>query len=240
MKMLIPITDSFPKRRVPKLTLGLCCLLVAVWVAQPPLDLYSTAPLGRTYDTWALSKGAWLSGEAYRLVSHLFLHGHIVHLLFNVWGLWFFGSRLEEKWGGARVLGAFLLCGVVGGAFLSLAQIVTGRMGIGSSAAVFGLMALYLLERADHDLAGFSLFIPLVLRGRIWFALVVTLNLIGAIISVPDLACAAHLAGIFAGFLLHMLTCFSPLAFLNGIKYFCTDSCEDENRRFGTFLGLQA
>src|SRR5690625_1958336 len=54
-------------------------------------------------------------GEAYRVITSMFMHGGIAHLLGNMWFLWVFGPALENRMGGGRYLGLYLLTGIVAG-----------------------------------------------------------------------------------------------------------------------------
>src|ERR1700730_10343675 len=56
----------------------------------------------------------------HQLISHLFMHGGIEHILFNMFALWMFGSILENLWGPKRFLIFYVLCGL-GSAALHLA-----------------------------------------------------------------------------------------------------------------------
>ena len=40
----------------------------------------------------------------WQFVSHMFMHGSFMHILFNMYGLWAFGSPLEEMWGRNKFL----------------------------------------------------------------------------------------------------------------------------------------
>jgi membrane associated rhomboid family serine protease len=57
--------------------------------------------------------------KPHQLVTHMFLHGSITHLLFNMLALWMFGSILENLWGPKRFLIFYILSGL-GAAFLHL------------------------------------------------------------------------------------------------------------------------
>lgn len=57
--------------------------------------------------------------KAWQLVTHLFMHGSIMHLLGNMFALWLFGSTLENLWGPKRFLIFYLVCGL-GAALLHL------------------------------------------------------------------------------------------------------------------------
>ena len=51
----------------------------------------------------------------YQLVTHMFMHDGISHLFFNMMGLVFFGTMLEQFWGAQRFLIFYMVCGVGAG-----------------------------------------------------------------------------------------------------------------------------
>jgi len=55
--------------------------------------------------------------EPWQYITYMFMHGGTNHLLFNMFGLWMFGSTLEKVWGAKRFLFFYLACGV-GAAFI--------------------------------------------------------------------------------------------------------------------------
>lgn len=48
----------------------------------------------------------------WQFFTHIFMHGSITHLLFNMFALWMFGSQLETVWGGKRFLIFYFICGI--------------------------------------------------------------------------------------------------------------------------------
>jgi len=48
----------------------------------------------------------------WQFFTHMFMHGSITHLLFNMFALWMFGSQLETVWGGKRFLIFYFICGI--------------------------------------------------------------------------------------------------------------------------------
>ena len=52
----------------------------------------------------------------WQLVTYLFLHGGVLHLLFNMFTLWMFGITLEKEWGTRRFLKYYFVCGIGAGA----------------------------------------------------------------------------------------------------------------------------
>jgi membrane associated rhomboid family serine protease len=119
------------------------------------------APLMRWLALWPLDSGLFLP---WQLLSYTLLHGDLAHLLFNMLGLWMFGSELERLWGVRRYLQFMAGAGVAA----AVAQLlVTALMGsvtptVGASGVLFGLLMAYALSfpRRQFDLVGF---LPVVL-----------------------------------------------------------------------------
>lgn len=75
------------------------------------------------------------------IITYMFLHAGITHILFNMLGLFFFGPRVEERIGSRRFVQLYFIAGV-SGALLSF--IFAPRAAIvGASAAVFGVMLAF-------------------------------------------------------------------------------------------------
>ena len=74
--------------------------------------------------------------QPWTIVTYQFAHAGLGHLLFNMLGLFFFGSRLEQHLGARHFLGLYFASGVAG-ALLSFVNFNTPI--IGASAAVFGV-----------------------------------------------------------------------------------------------------
>ncbi len=75
------------------------------------------------------------------IITYMFLHAGISHILFNMLGLFFFGPRVEERIGSKRFVQLYFIAGV-SGALLSF--IFAPRAAIvGASAAVFGVMLAF-------------------------------------------------------------------------------------------------
>jgi membrane associated rhomboid family serine protease len=78
------------------------------------------------------------------VVTYMFLHGGVGHLVFNMIGLFFFGPRLEERLGSTGFLWLYFLSGIGGAAFQAL--FATAAPMVGASGAVYGVLlgfALY-------------------------------------------------------------------------------------------------
>jgi membrane associated rhomboid family serine protease len=64
---------------------------------------------------------AWQSSlfRPWQLITHMFMHGGIWHIIGNMFALWMFGSILENLWGSKRFLVFYFVCGL-GAAFIHL------------------------------------------------------------------------------------------------------------------------
>lgn len=52
------------------------------------------------------------NNRVWQYLTHIFMHGSVNHLLFNMFGLWMFGQILEKVWGTKKFLIFYLTCGI--------------------------------------------------------------------------------------------------------------------------------
>jgi len=50
--------------------------------------------------------------QPYQFVTHMFMHGGMAHIFFNMYALWLFGTAIENAWGGKRFLFYYLFTGL--------------------------------------------------------------------------------------------------------------------------------
>ncbi|MGA2345829.1 MAG: rhomboid family intramembrane serine protease [Candidatus Sulfotelmatobacter sp.] len=140
-----------------------------------------------------------LSGDWWRLVTYMFLHGGLMHIAFNMWCLWDLGRLCESLYGRWTFAAIYLITGVAGG----LASIAWNPevLSVGASGAIFGLAGAL---AASFYLGEFS--IPKVaiqgtLRSLLFF---IGFNvLFGAMVPGIDNAC--HGGGLVSGLILGAL-----------------------------------
>jgi membrane associated rhomboid family serine protease len=95
---------------------------------------------------WGLFGPAVADGEWWRLITAAFLHANLIHILFNMLMLWWFGQALEAAVGPVRFAGIYAVSALAGsaGALLLAPETFT----VGASGAVFGILGAGLvLER---------------------------------------------------------------------------------------------
>jgi len=139
-----------------------------------------------------------------------FLHAGILHILFNMLWLWWFGATLEMDWGRKRFLEFYFFC-VLGAALVTVAVSYTGLGGItpvtptvGASGGILGILMAFGLLHGNQEIWLFP--IPFSIRAKYFVAGVAFFTLIEAISATgarhgENVAYVAHLGGLLFGFL---------------------------------------
>jgi rhomboid protease GluP len=158
---------------------------------------------GRTLlDLGALRPSLVKTGQWWRLISVMFLHASIIHILFNGFALYQIGRELEKFYGSARLLLIYFLTGL-SGALASMFFGPINEVAVGASGAIFGLFgalaAFYGRNRQQLGRAGMR-----------QFQSVIVLILINLAISatIPNIDNSAHIGGVLGGLVLGYF--FSP------------------------------
>jgi rhomboid protease GluP len=120
-------------------------LNVLVWLLMVGAGVSPTAPAGRELAAWGSNVSSLtLHGQPWRLLTSLFVHGGVTHLLLNMISLWLLGLMLEQRVGGWRVLAVYLASGL--SASLATVWYHTGGINsTGASGAIFGLYGFMLV-----------------------------------------------------------------------------------------------
>lgn len=167
---------------------------VAVYLLVSVLGLFKT-PSGLTLRDFAtlyggVSRYALSQGWIYTPVTALFLHGSILHILFNMWALFQLGLVVEGVYGTKRYLLFYFATGIAGS--LSAAAF-SNAFTIGSSSAIFGLVGILFTLGLKKDT-------PVLLRSITGYSLlpIILINLLLGF-SIPGISNAAHIGGMLAG-----------------------------------------
>ncbi len=146
------------------------------------------------------------------LITSMFMHGGIAHILGNMLYLWIFGDNVEDAVGHARYLIFFLICGVI--ASLSQVFFTAAFEGdslvpsLGASGAISGVLAGYLVlfprKRVFVLFFRFIQPVPAIVAIGLWFLfqLISGIGMLGAGSQGGGVAYAAHVGGFIAGLIL--------------------------------------
>jgi rhomboid protease GluP len=157
-------------------------------------------PAGQDLVHWGANYGPLtVSGQWWRLLTCVFVHGGLLHIAFNMWCLWDLGRLAESVYGHWTFAVVYLISGLSA----SLASLIWNPniLSVGASGAIFGIAGALI---ASFYLGEFSM--PrAALRGTLRSVVVfVGYNLFfGAVIARTDNA--AHIGGLLMGLLLGAL-----------------------------------
>ncbi len=133
------------------------------------------------------------AGEFYRLITSIFLHIGIIHLLTNMYSLFVIGHELETFLGKTKFLLVFLISGLTGSL---LSVVLHSAVSAGASGAIFGLLGS-LLYFGYH----YRLYLGTVLKTQV--IPIIILNLIIGF-TLPGIDNFAHIGGLVGGYLATM------------------------------------
>ena len=171
-------------------------ILVGINVLIYLVTVYQGSGIGRPggelfLDGALIGKAIEVQGDWYRLVTAMFLHGSLLHLLFNMLALFWLGSVVEQALGTPRYLAVYFVAGLAGSAG-ALVFSSPFAVTVGASGAIFGVMgALLILEyRATGSLAGQAMML-IIVNLAITFA-------------IPGISKGGHLGGLVGGVLVSL------------------------------------
>ena len=180
---------------MPPLTLGLIVTNVLAFLLEQALGDGAIA----RFALWPLASGEFMP---WQVVTYAFLHGGLMHLAFNMYGLWMFGAELERVWGSRR-LAVFYGASVLTAAAAQLA--VSALLGsdaptIGASGGLFGLLVGFAMLFPQRRIM--LLIPPIPMPAWVFVTLYGLIELtLGVTGSAAGVAHFAHLGGLLGGWL---------------------------------------
>jgi membrane associated rhomboid family serine protease len=212
--LALPLYDDSPKTRPPVVAAGLIAACTIVFLWQLSLDPQASEEVSLSYGMVPavlfgyaeLPPHLQAVPPAVTLITSMFLHGGILHLLGNMLYLWIFGKGVESALGPVRFLLLYLLCGIAAALTQALTDPAAEVPMIGASGAIAGVLGAYLVLQPRANVAVLLWIIifvrlitlPAVVLLGIWFAL----QLLSALSMQPGeagVAFWAHVGGFLSG-----------------------------------------
>ena len=179
---------------LPPVTQALMLICTAVFAAG-----FLVPGIGLWLALWPFGSGQF---APWQLLSYAFMHGDLVHLFFNMLGIWMFGSELERLWGQKRYI-QMLLAGALAAALVQLVfNLVIGSRApmVGASGALFGLLLCYGVLFPNRTIM--PLFPPIPMKARTFVFVFGALELVLGVAGATGVAHFAHLGGMLGAWLL--------------------------------------
>lgn len=189
------VKNEKKKNKLPIVTVGLIAVNVIMYIITAFLSgsiLYSNDNV--LVYLGAKENSLIASGQYYRLITAMFLHGGLVHLVLNMYSLFAIGPLVEKVYGKAKYLAIYFVGGIVSSIF---SYKFSQGVSIGASGAIFALL-------------GATLIFAMKMREKIGKGMVTSiLSVIGVNIfiglTIPNIDNFAHLGGLIGGFIISAL-----------------------------------
>lgn len=208
------LRGDYERERTSALT-WLISALIAGFLVQLALGSSWLGGGGRVDQFMALTVPALQKGWGWTLLTHGFVHStsFIVHLIFNVFALYFLGRELLPMLGTKRFLGVFATATIMGGLAWSAVhwQFGGGEMHMGATAAISALFVVFACFFPNQHIRFLLFFVfPVTLKPKHVAMFLVGISLFGLLFyEIPGetlplgmvIASSAHLAGMLTGFL---------------------------------------
>ena len=156
--MLLPIGDNLDRPNLPVATVFLIIVNIAVfaWTAKMEMTgihLVDTGEPGKAekvlevkefYNTWGAVPNLLKEGQIIGVLTHMFMHASLGHLIGNMLILWVFGQSLETALGGMALIVMYLFWGAVACVTHCAMDFSSEMFLIGASGAIAGIMGGYM------------------------------------------------------------------------------------------------
>lgn len=134
-------------------------------------------------------------GEIWRLVSAIFLHGGVGHLLYNLFALLFFGFALEKLIGSRKFLIVFFGTGIIA----NMISVNFYSSSLGASGAIMGIIGVLAVIKPMMMVWAFGLILPMFLAAILWIIGDIMRGV--GIFGETNIGSIAHLSGVGVGIL---------------------------------------
>lgn len=178
----------------------IACTCVVVFIV---LEVLGMTQGYMAYNAGILTPQSILEGRYYTLLTSMFMHGDIMHLLCNMVTLCYVGFTMEHIFGSLRFSIIYFFAGLVGGIIWYAIMTFTGQLNtgvVGASGALFGLFGAYFYLLVREWLS------PVVFRSAPTIddvRGVASLLIVNIVIGfAPGISMEGHLGGLLAGFII--------------------------------------
>lgn len=141
---MLPLNDNVPRQKAPLITWTLLVSNVVIFIYQLGLPQRQMQYIFYQYGIIPRMLVRSPLGSSLSLLTSMFIHGSLLHLIGNMWILWLFGDNVEDRMGHIPFLFFYILSGIVAAVFHVVYNPASAVPTVGASGAIAGVMAAYL------------------------------------------------------------------------------------------------
>ncbi|MGI9515652.1 MAG: rhomboid family intramembrane serine protease [Pirellulaceae bacterium] len=156
--MLLPLGDNLERPNFPVTTVALILINIAAFAVVSKMEMtgrhlieqpgregkIKAVEVQEFYHTWGATPAKLQEGQLIGVITHMFMHGGLGHLIGNMLILWVFGQSLETALGGFAFIVLYLFWGVVACITHCATDFSSEVFLIGASGAIAGVMGAYM------------------------------------------------------------------------------------------------
>jgi membrane associated rhomboid family serine protease len=188
----------------------ICIACVAVFLLQT-LSALLFHEAGVRFWTYGLGLVPYAAVFGFRIwqpFTYIFLHGGILHILFNLLYLAMFGADLERSWGSRKFYTYFFVCGVGAGVVDIIVKLLLDPHGrgtalvptIGASGAIYGVLLAVAVIMPHRQVWVFPL--PVTVSMRVFVIVMGAIEFFSTIgVSGDNVSHVCHLGGMLVGYI---------------------------------------
>ena len=204
--VILPLHDNIERSKYPFVTLGILavCVMVSIFSAPDAALIWGMTPAR-----------IWKFEGLFTLLSSIFVHAGIFHLMGNALYLWVFGPSVEDRIGHLRFACLFLMAGIFGNFLMLISHSDLAIPCVGASGTISGVLGAYfcLFPSATISVATFGsiLELPAWIYLGGWIGLQLIWASFDGGIQSANTAWYAHVGGFFFGCIITLVSARSGL-----------------------------
>lgn len=182
---------------IPTATKNIIVINALLFLAMKMVDKFNWSMLGMFYfDTDYF--------RPFQVITYMFMHANISHIIFNMFAVFMFGSVLEHFWGVKKFLFYYFFTGIGAAIAQQLVWYLSGNFGgvtVGASGAVFGLLLAYGMMFPNEKI---YLYFAIPIKAKYFIVIYGLIELFMGVanFSGDNVAHFAHLGGLVFGLIL--------------------------------------
>jgi membrane associated rhomboid family serine protease/Zn-finger nucleic acid-binding protein len=200
--IVLPVGDENPRQHFPWVTMALILINIIIFICEV---IFISDPQSFFNRYGSIPVNIASGKNLYTLLSSIFLHGSLLHVLGNMFFLWIFGDNVEDIFRPFKFLVLYLTSGILGDVLHTFTHLASNMPMVGASGAISGLMGAYFVMFPTARMKIFFvkrvIYLPAALYIGAWISFQIIYGLADIGLSVSNVGFFAHVGSFVAGML---------------------------------------